>query len=177
VMAGWRLDNSYRRLPAALFEERAPTPVRAPLLLLWNAAVAARLGLDEVLVANGDTYLSGDIAGMLAPLRRSEGELFRMALVQVPDRQRFGGVAVGPDGRVAGFVEKGHAGAGPINAGLYRLCRAALPAARTGAYSLEADVLPGLVAQQAVSARAIEGEFTDIGVPEDYFRFCAQHGG
>ena len=158
-------------------------PVRhvvEPALLGTGGAIAYALntlGLDEVLVANGDTYLSGDIAGMLAPLRRSEGELFRMALVQVPDRQRFGGVAVGPDGRVAGFVEKGHAGAGPINAGLYRLCRAALPAARTGAYSLEADVLPGLVAQQAVSARAIEGEFTDIGVPEDYFRFCAQHGG
>ncbi|WP_243453349.1 protein adenylyltransferase SelO family protein, partial [Polymorphobacter multimanifer] len=45
--SGWRLENSYRRLPPVLFEERAPVPVKAPTLLLWNDAVAARLGLGE----------------------------------------------------------------------------------------------------------------------------------
>lgn len=49
-MSGWNFDNSYRRLPSVLFEERMATPVRAPTLLLWNDAVAARLGLDDVSV-------------------------------------------------------------------------------------------------------------------------------
>nr|WP_279380403.1 YdiU family protein [Polymorphobacter multimanifer] len=44
------MENSYRRLPPVLFEERAPVPVKAPTLLLWNDAVAARLGLGEVAV-------------------------------------------------------------------------------------------------------------------------------
>lgn len=151
-----------------------------PALLGTGGAIAFamdRLGLDEVLVANGDTYLDGDIAGMLAPLDRAGGELFRMAAVQVPDRGRFGGVQVDAQGRVQGFLEKGAAGPGRINAGLYRLCRAALPAQREQAYSLEAEVLPGLVQRGAVTALAVAGSFTDIGVPEDYFRFCSAHGG
>ena len=51
------------------------------------------LGLDEVLVANGDTHLAGDLSAMLQPLRREDGELLRMAVVTVADRSRFGGVA------------------------------------------------------------------------------------
>lgn len=139
------------------------------------AHVLDSLGLDEVLVANGDTYLDGDLSAMLAPMDRHGDELFRMALVQVADRGRFGGVEVDARGHVVGFVEKGREGPGAINAGLYRLRREALPAAGAGAYSLETDVLPGLVVRDAVTAAAIEGHFIDIGVPEDYFRFVRQH--
>lgn len=139
------------------------------------AHVLDAVGLDEVLVANGDTYLDGDLSAMLVPLDTRSGELFRMALVQVDDCGRFGGVEVDARGRVLGFVEKGRHGPGTINAGLYRLCRQALPTAGAGAYSLETEVLPSLVARNAVCAAAIEGHFTDIGVPEDYFRFVQQH--
>lgn len=151
-----------------------------PSLLGTGGAIAFamdQLGLDEVMVANGDTYLDGDISDMLSPLERKAGELFRMTVVTVPDRGRFGGVRVGPQGRVEGFLEKGLTGAGLINAGLYRLCRASLPKHHEGAYSLEADILPGLVQQGTLSALAVDGSFTDIGVPADYFRFCAQHAG
>jgi D-glycero-alpha-D-manno-heptose 1-phosphate guanylyltransferase len=141
------------------------------------AHVLDTLGLDEVLIANGDTYLSGDLTGMLKPLDRERGEQFRMAVVQVSDRSRFGGVELDADGQVQGFLEKGHNGPGPINAGLYRLCRAALPAQGRGAYSLESEVLPLLVEHQHVRALLIEGEFIDIGVPADYQRFCAAQGG
>jgi D-glycero-alpha-D-manno-heptose 1-phosphate guanylyltransferase len=151
-----------------------------PSLLGTGGAIAFALdslGLDEALVANGDTYLDGDIGGMLTPLDRSGGELFRMAVVEVADRSRFGGVKMDGQRWVQGFVEKGVQGPGPINAGLYRLCRAALPAQRAGAYSLEADILPALVLQGTVAALPVAGSFTDIGVPDEYFRFCASHGG
>lgn len=166
---------------AAVAHNWTGRPVRhvvEPALLGTGGAIAFAmdtLGLAEVLVANGDTYLDGDISAMLAPLRRADGELFRMATVTVPDRARFGGVQSNAAGRVERFLEKGQQGAGAINAGLYRLCRAALPAGRSGAYSLEADVLPGLVAAGAVTALPVAGSFIDIGVPDDYFRFCAQH--
>ncbi len=149
-----------------------------PSLLGTGGAIAHVmdvLGLDEALVANGDTYLDGDISAMLVPLDIGGGEFFRMALVQVPDRTRFGGVDVDGHGRVRGFLEKGRHDGGAINAGLYRLARQALPAARNGAYSLEAEVLPGLVRAGAVRAVSVAGSFTDIGVPEDYRRFCAEH--
>lgn len=149
-----------------------------PSLLGTGGAIAYAmdaLALDEVVVANGDTYLDGDISAILTPLDRAAGELFRMAVVTVPDRTRFGGVQTDGARGVKGFLEKGQRGAGAINAGLYRLCRAALPASRSGAYSLEADILPGLVAKRAVMALPVTGSFTDIGVPEDYFQFCESH--
>lgn len=149
-----------------------PTPLGTGGAILH---VMDTLGLDEALVANGDTYLSGDFAGMLAPLDLKHGELFRMALAHVPDRTRFGGVEVDARHQVQRFLEKGRRDAGVINAGLYRVARTALPVARNGPFSLEADVLPALVHAGAVKALAISGSFVDIGVPEDYQRFCAQH--
>ena len=167
----------------ALAATAAARPVRyviEPNLLGTGGAIAHvmdTLKLDETLVANGDTYLSGDIGGMLAPLRRAQGELFRIAVVHVSERSRFGGVQVGANGQVEGFIDKGRQGPGVINAGLYRLCREAMPGKRSGAYSLETEVLPALVAMGAVTALAVHGSFTDIGVPADYFQFCEQHGG
>lgn len=141
------------------------------------AHVMDTLGLDEVLVANGDTYLEGDLSSMLVPLDRAAGEFFRMAVVTVVDRARFGGVEFDTRGQVVGFLEKGRRGPGAINAGLYRLCRAALPPLGGGAYSLESDVLPQLVRRHSVRVSEIAGEFIDIGVPADYRRFCALHSG
>jgi D-glycero-alpha-D-manno-heptose 1-phosphate guanylyltransferase len=134
------------------------------------------LALDEVLVANGDTFLDGDFSRMLDPLSRDAGELFRMAGVVVPDRNRFGGVETDPAARVVRFLEKGQVGGGLINAGLYRLCRAALPHGRVGAYSLEADILPVLVKARNVTLAIVSGAFIDIGTPADYANFCADYG-
>jgi D-glycero-alpha-D-manno-heptose 1-phosphate guanylyltransferase len=158
-----------------------PVPVRyevEPELLGTGGALARAMdvfGLDEVLVANGDTYLDGNLSPMLTPLDRAGHELFRMAAVVVPDRYRFGGVQTNASGRVVQFLEKGQHDGGLINAGLYRVCRAALPTSRTGPYSLETDVLPSLVEQGGVTLIAIDGTFIDIGIPLDYERFCGEY--
>lgn len=134
-------------------------------------------GLDECLVVNGDTFLDGELDLMLAPLDDSGGELLRLATVDVPDRGRYGGLQI-VNSRVRGFLEKGTHSPGPINAGLYRTARAAFGDRAPGmAFSFEQDVMPGLVAASAVGAAATSGGFIDIGVPEDYRRFCARHGG
>ena len=134
-------------------------------------------GLDEALVANGDTFLSGSLASLLPPLRRAQGELMRIAAVQLPDRRRFGGLVV-QGGWVTDFLDKGAVTAGPINAGIYRVARAVFAGRTPGqVFSLESDVMPDLARQRALGATAVDGEFIDIGVPEDYHRFCREHGG
>ncbi len=159
-----------------------PLPIRyavEPKPLGTGGAISYILdtfGMDEALVTNGDTYLDGDLSQMLAPLNRKCNEQFRMAGVMVSDRFRFGGVQANEAGRVTGFIEKGHSGAGPINAGLYRLCRAALPENRSGACSLEKEILPSLVERGSVTLIMVGGAFMDIGVPEDYKRFCEDRG-
>jgi D-glycero-alpha-D-manno-heptose 1-phosphate guanylyltransferase len=134
------------------------------------------LQLHEALVANGDTFLDGSLGAMLEPLSAPRGEWFRMALVQVPDRSRFGGVSLGEGGRIKGFVPKGSTSAGAINAGLYRLHRDCLPEMIGQTLSVEAEVLPALVDQGHVFGAPIDGAFIDIGVPADYAAFCARHG-
>lgn len=44
---GWRLENSYARLPALFHSAVAPTPVRAPRLVIFNSRLAESLGLDS----------------------------------------------------------------------------------------------------------------------------------
>ena len=94
----------------------------------------------------------------------------------VADRSRYGGVAFEGSGLVVGFTARGAEGSGPINAGFYRLHRSAFDGWSVGSrFSLEADLLPGLVAAGAVTATPLDGSFIDIGVPEDYRRFCERH--
>lgn len=131
-------------------------------------------GLQESLVANGDTFLGGSLAGMLAPLAVAQGEGMRMATVQVVDRSRFGGVAVDKQGQVTAFLEKDQTGAGPINAGLYRIHRDVLEGEGEDAFSMETRIMPALVSRRALKACELAGPFIDIGVPDDYRRFDAE---
>ena len=129
-------------------------------------------GIDECMVTNGDTWLDADFSALMAPLDPSAHEKLRMGCIVVADRSRYGGLAFEGSGLVAGFLPKGAEGSGPINAGFYRLHRSAFDGWSVGAkFSLELDVLPGLVAAGAVRATPLDGTFADIGVPDDYRRF------
>jgi len=128
-------------------------------------------GLTEALLTNGDTFLGGSLAAMLAPLAVADGQVARMAVLQAPNRARFGGVTLEGD-LVVGFTEKGLQGGGYINAGLYRLHRSLFERETSTQFSLETAILPTLAQSRQLGAAVIDGEFTDIGVPEDYLRFC-----
>src|SRR5688500_5101835 len=43
---GWRLDNTYARLPATLFTPAEPAPARSPAAAVLHHDLAAELGLD-----------------------------------------------------------------------------------------------------------------------------------
>jgi D-glycero-alpha-D-manno-heptose 1-phosphate guanylyltransferase len=129
-------------------------------------------GLDDALIVNGDTFLGGSLQEMLAPLDLQGGELMRIATVQVQDRSRFGGIVVENAHTVSAFLEKGQAGAGLINAGLYRIHRHALDWDKMKSYSMETHVMPLMAAKTALKARELAGPFIDIGVPDDYHLFA-----
>ncbi|BCB02611.1 UPF0061 protein [Bacillus sp. KH172YL63] len=44
---GWNLENSYARLPGALYTRQDPTPVDLPEIVVLNEQVAQALGLDK----------------------------------------------------------------------------------------------------------------------------------
>ncbi|CAM4031610.1 protein adenylyltransferase SelO [Mesobacillus thioparans] len=44
---GWKMDNSYSRLPNIFYSLQAPTPVKAPEVVIFNESLAEDLGLDS----------------------------------------------------------------------------------------------------------------------------------
>ena len=43
---GWRFDNTYSKLPGSMLTKLAPTPVRAPELIILNDSLSKELGLN-----------------------------------------------------------------------------------------------------------------------------------
>lgn len=59
---GWKLDNSYSRLPHTFFTKQDPTAVRTPELAVLNEPLAAELGLNvsELRQENGVAVFAGN---------------------------------------------------------------------------------------------------------------------
>ncbi|MDW8444474.1 MAG: hypothetical protein RML45_09340 [Acetobacteraceae bacterium] len=131
---------------------------------LWAALPLCRG--ERVFAANGDSWLGLDLSAFSAAPAAAD---LVLAVRQVPDRSRYGSVLVEGD-RVTGMAEKGAAGPGLVNAGLY-LVRTDLPSRRPipPPFSLETEVL---ARPAGLEVRAIETDapFLDIGTPEDYAR-------
>lgn len=132
------------------------------------ACAVRQLGLDgEFLVTNADTWLGSGVREL------GSAGADAMIVVRQTDVSRYGQVDIDDTGLVRSFREKGESeGAGWINAGM-SLLRAEHFAAWDGQrLSLEKDVFPKLLAVRRLRAVPLESDFIDIGIPEDYLRFC-----
>ncbi|MDK9713654.1 MAG: sugar phosphate nucleotidyltransferase [Sulfuritalea sp.] len=121
----------------------------------------------DFLVANADTWLGSGIQQL------SQLGAPGIAIVEVANALRYGVVRV-EDAKVIVFEEKqALAGRGWINAGLYNLPAELFSEYHDGhSFSIERDVFPKLVSRHQLKATALTTDFIDIGIPEDYFRFC-----
>lgn len=133
------------------------------------ALAARRISTDAFFVMNGDTWLRLDYDAFDKQARES-GARLGIALTRVDDVGRYGAIRT-EAAKVAGFTEKGGAGPGYINAGVYRVEGDLLSEFPQGKpFSFETQVLVPLVAREAVFAYTDTSSFVDIGVPEDYAR-------
>ena len=136
-----------------------------------GGAIAQALGLareQSVFVLNGDTFVEF-LASEMLKTHQSGLAPVSMALVQVEDAARYGRVVLSTAGTVTDFEEKGRAGPGLINAGVYLLERA-LPGLPSGKFSFETEFLQAN--KSTISGFVVDGYFIDIGIPEDYYRAC-----
>jgi len=131
---------------------------------LW-AAMAATTG-ERVFALNGDTWQAVDYAAMAEAAPAAD---LVFAVRAVENRARYGSVVL-EQSRLVGLREKGEAGPGLVNSGIYLLRRDILakrPIA--GAFSFEKEVLErpeGL----DIRGFTVDGRFIDIGTPEDFAR-------
>jgi len=171
LAVGYRADairehfgDRYRGLPLAYSIEGQPLGTGGAIRLAMNQASS-----PEVFVLNGDTFVDVDFSAMLAAHHRAPATM-TIAVHEVCDAARYGALDIAGD-RVRGFLEKGRAGRGWINAGVYLLARTLLDGeALPAAFSFESDYLVPNVAALRPLAFPTEGLFIDIGVPEDYAR-------
>lgn len=131
------------------------------------------------LLANGDSSVDCSLEPLIESHRRLRDEADAVAtlgVVRVEDTSRFGSVVVAPSGEVIDFAEKAAAtGPGLVNAGVAMIERRMIEAIpRTTPCSLETEVWPSLVGTGLWTV-VLEGSLSDIGVPEAYADFQAQH--
>ena len=121
----------------------------------------------DFLVTNADTWLGAGIRELTVSMAPA------MAVVRVDDSSRYGRVQFDDSLRVTAFSEKNTVGGpGWINAGLSRL-RADIFHNWDGyQFSLERQTFPDLAQRGELRAIAIKPNFIDIGIPDDYQRFC-----
>jgi len=157
------LGPAYRTLELIYSQETSPLGTGGAL----RKAVSL-FQSDPVLVLNGDSFCDLDLPGFLKWHEVHEARA-TLALVQMPETQRYGRVDLGPDGRVVRFNEKGaESGAGLINAGVYLLTRPLLQAIpKEGPVSLERDLFPAWIGRGLYGYPG-KGRFLDIGTPESY---------
>ena len=122
---------------------------------------------DGFMVANADTWLGSgvqELAGMKSAA---------LAAVHVEDTQRYGSLRFS-GGKVISFEEKlASTGHGYVNSGLYHLTPDVFDGFKVGAsFSIETDVFSRLVSSGQLGVIRLNERFIDIGIPEDYLRFC-----
>jgi D-glycero-alpha-D-manno-heptose 1-phosphate guanylyltransferase len=156
--------DCYRNLPLYYSVEQEPLGTGGALRL-----ALARTTAPEIFVINGDTYLELDYSAMRAAHQKARAEL-TVAVRQVPDAGRYGALDLAA-GRIRGFFEKGRAGPGAINAGVYLLSRGLFDRYEPPpAFSFETDFLAPRVLALKPLAFPADKRFIDIGIPEDYAR-------
>jgi D-glycero-alpha-D-manno-heptose 1-phosphate guanylyltransferase len=157
-------QKSYRGVPLDYVIEETPLGTGGAIQMALRQARE-----PAVLVLNGDTYLDADFAAMHA-LHLSAGRPMTMAVAQVKDVARYGGVVI-ESGHVMGFIEKGRQGPGWINAGTYVLSQNfPWPEGLPSRFSFETDVLTPFLERLRPTAFLCDGFFLDIGIPEDLDR-------
>lgn len=93
--------------------------------------------------------------------------------MNISDVSRYGEVQFDNNLSVCAFTEKGGKRAsGWINAGLCHLSTEPFKKWDGNPFSLERDLFPQLVQGRRLSVQPLKTTFIDIGIPDDYYRFC-----
>ncbi len=121
----------------------------------------------QFLLTNADTWLSAGVREIAA------AGCPAISVVRASNASRYGQVRFEGSHRVTSFEEKGNVpGAGWINAGLYKLDAELFFGWDGKPFSLEQVVLEKLTNENRLNAVPLDVDFIDIGVPDDYLRFC-----
>ena len=119
---------------------------------------------NAAVVINGDTFFDVDLFEMKEFHQKSDCPI-TLAAKEIPDVYRSGCIKT-ENSRLAGFSEKGNAGAGKINGGIYFINKNALDNITEEKFSFEKNILEN--GNYDIGVFESNGYFIDIGIPEAY---------
>ena len=128
----------------------------------------SELGIkDSFLVVNADTWLGHGYREL------SASDPCALAVVSVPNSQRYGSLVFNEYG-ISEFKEKSKSnGRAFISSGLYHLLPGIFKGFDPGSsFSLDEEIFPNLVSKNMLGVIKLNTSFIDIGIPEDYLKFC-----
>ena len=121
----------------------------------------------DFLITNADTWLGGGVQELI------QASSPTIAVLELADVSRYGQVLFDQDAHVTSFSEKNsQSESGWINAGLCHLNAGLFKDWDGNPFSLERKLFVELVKNRSLSAIPLKTDFIDIGVPDDYHRFC-----
>jgi D-glycero-alpha-D-manno-heptose 1-phosphate guanylyltransferase len=124
---------------------------------------------DDFLVVNGDTFFPIN-TGILELARTPETKLV-VALRELPENSRYGGVHLTPEGWISEF---GVSTSNLVNGGVLRFHLTSSDwknlHQRERPWSFEKELLPDWALDQSIRGVVFHEPFLDIGVPVDYAR-------
>jgi len=169
-MAEKMVDFVVKEHESGILENCTVRFVREETPLGTGGSVANAVGelkLDSgFFVSNADTWLNAGIEELYNASETSIG------VVKVKDVSRYGKVNLNGNS-IQSFEEKTpNAGEGFINAGLYYFKPQVFAQIKETAFSMETFIFPKLVKEGKLFGKEINSDFIDIGIPEDYYRFC-----
>ncbi len=125
--------------------------------------------MNDVAVINGDTFYNVDLDA-LYKMHRLLPSSVTLALKPMRDFDRYGNVKMDTsNNQIWSFEEKKHCEYGLINGGIYVIKKLDdIFGGLNGAFSFETDVLQPLSLKGRVYGMKYNGNFIDIGMPEDY---------
>lgn len=130
-------------------------------------------GTAPLLVLNGDTYFTVDLAALTAFYNSTNSDVC-FSLFSTDEKGRYMGLDISDDGRITSLHSGNNDGSRLSNGGVYLVrpemlaAEKFIPGARL---SLEDDIFSAaLKTGQRLFGREFSGDFIDIGIPEDYAR-------
>lgn len=156
-------QNGYKKINFSFVVEENPLGTGGAIL---NAIKLYDLS-NGFLVANADTWIGSGIKEL--SLLTKPG----IAAVNIKDNDRYGALEL-KNNAVISFNEKPNfSKPGYVNSGLYYLLPYVFNGFNNGScFSIEKDIFPKLTKTSDLVAIRLDTEFIDIGVPNDYKRFC-----
>lgn len=125
---------------------------------------------SDFLITNADTLVTGNFDDIF------KSKSPTLVVSRAENIDRFGFVEFNHDKFVVSFSEKKTGAAGSwVNTGIALLNPMLFDGNLKLEFSLERDQFPIWVNQKILKVTECDGSFIDIGVPEDYYRFCSEY--